>query len=153
MPVQRIPDGYTGVTPYLIVRDAAQALDFYRQAFGATETMRLTGPDGVVGHAEFRIGQGAVMLAQEMPGYSGPQTLGGTPVSMHFYTEDVDALYARAVAAGATAKRPVEDQFYGDRAGTLVDPFGHIWMLATHIEDVSDDEMQRRFMKLYGGGE
>ena len=156
MTVAPIPPGYAGVTPYLIVRDALRAIDFYKQAFGATEALRLLYPDGRVAHAELAIGQGFVMLAEEMDamGYRGPQSLGGTPVSLLVYVPDVDAAFARAVAAGATAQRPVADQFYGDRSGTLVDPFGHVWSIATHQEDVSAAEMARRMqaMTFTGGG-
>jgi PhnB protein len=156
MTVAPIPPGYAGVTPYLIVRDALRAIDFYKQVFGATEVLRLLYPDGRVAHAELAIGQGFVMLAEEMDamGYRGPQSLGGTPVSLLVYVPDVDAAFARAVAAGATAQRPVADQFYGDRSGTLVDPFGHVWSIATHQEDVSAAEMARRMqaMTSTGGG-
>jgi len=148
--VQPIPSGYHTVTPYLIVRDAAKALDFYKKAFNAVELMRFPGPGGKIMHAEVRIGDSPVMLADEMPegGYVGPQSLGGAAVSMMMYVEDVDARYAQALDAGATIKRAVEDQFYGDRTGTLVDPFGHIWSLATHKEDVSMEEMQKRMAKM-----
>ena len=145
MPVKPIPDGYQAVTPYLIVSGAARALDFYKQVFGATELMRLAGPNGVA-HAEMRIGDSVVMLADESPdmGYKGPVALGGSPVSLMLYVADVDATFQRAVAAGAVQQRPVKDQFYGDRSGTLEDPFGHVWTVATHIEDVAPDEIDRR---------
>ena len=145
MPVNPIPDGYQAVTPYLIVAGAARALDFYKQVFSATELMRLAGPNGVA-HAEMRIGDSVVMLADESPdmGYKGPVALGGSPVSLMLYVADVDATFQRAVAAGAVQQRPVQDQFYGDRSGTLEDPFGHVWTLATHIEDVAPDEIDRR---------
>jgi PhnB protein len=144
--VQAIPAAYAGVTPYLIVRDAARAIDFYKKAFGATEVMRLPAPGGKIGHAEIKIGEGMVMLADESPemGHKSPQSLGGTPVSLMFYVSDVDAQFAGAIAAGATVTRPLKDQFYGDRSGTLVDPSGHIWTIATHTEDVAPDEMDRR---------
>jgi PhnB protein len=144
--VQAIPAGYAGVTPYLIVRDATRALDFYKKAFGATELMRFPTPDGKIAHAEMKIGEGLFMLADEVPdqGYRSPDALGGTPVSLMFYVHDVDALFARAVAAGAAVKQPVKDQFYGDRNGTLTDPFGHVWTIATHVEDVAADELDRR---------
>jgi PhnB protein len=147
MAVKPIPDGYHTVTPYLIVKDAARAIEFYEQAFGATERMRLTDPGGRVGHAEITIGDSAIMLADEFPemGVRSPQALGGSPVSLALYVEDVDATADRAVAAGATVVRPVKDQFYGDRSGTFADPFGHVWTVATHKEDVSPDEMNRRF--------
>lgn len=137
------PPGYHSVTPYLVVRGAAQALDFYARAFGAVEVLRLP-MGGLIGHAEIRIGDSIVMLADEMEGYAGPQTIGGSPVSLMIYTKDVDAMFDRAVAAGATIRRPVADQFYGDRTGVLVDPYGHVWSIATHIEDVSEDEIARR---------
>jgi PhnB protein len=144
--VQAIPAAYAGVTPYLIVRDAARALDFYKKAFGATEVMRLPAPGGKIGHAEIKIGEGMVMLADESPemGHKSPQSLGGTPVSLMFYVSDVDAQFASAITAGATVTQPLKDQFYGDRSGTLVDPSGHIWTIATHTEDVAPDEMDRR---------
>ena len=145
MAVKPIPDGYQAVTPYLIVAGAARALDFYTQVFGATEIMRMPGPNGIA-HAEIRIGDSVVMLADESPdmGYKGPVALGGSPVSLMLYVADVDATFQRAVAAGAVQQRPVQDQFYGDRSGTLEDPFGHVWTIATHIEDVAPDEIDRR---------
>ena len=148
--VQPIPAGYHNVTPYLIVRNAAAAIDFYKKAFNAVELMRFPGPGGKIMHAEVKIGDSAVMLADEMPdeGYVGPQTLGGVGVSMMLYVEDVDKQFAQAVSAGATAKRPVADQFYGDRLGTLVDPFGHVWSIATHKEDLSMDEINKRMQKM-----
>jgi PhnB protein len=141
-----IPAGYHSVTPYLMVRDAARAMAFYRDAFGATEVMRFAGPDGRIAHAEVKIGDSHVMLADELPdqGFVGPQTLGGAGVSLMLYVNDVDATFAKALAAGATVRRPVADQFYGDRMGTLVDPYGHVWSIGTHREDVSVEEMQRR---------
>ena len=141
-----IPAGYHSVTPYLMVRDAARAIAFYRTAFGAQEVMRLAAPNGSIAHAEVKIGDSHVMLADEVPdrGFVGPQSLGGAGVSLLLYVDDVDATFAQAVAAGATVRRPLADQFYGDRVGTLVDPFGHVWSIATHREDVSADEMQRR---------
>ncbi|MGE0608081.1 MAG: VOC family protein [Pirellulales bacterium] len=141
------PAGYHSVTPYLIVQDAKRAIEFYRQAFGATENMRLTMPDGKVGHAELQIGDSRIMLADEFPdmGAKCPASYGGTPVSLLLYVADVDAAAERAVAAGATVKRPVADQFYGDRSGVFVDPSGHNWSLATRKEDLSNEEMQRRF--------
>ena len=148
--VQPIPTGYHSVTPYLIVNNAAAAIDFYKKAFNAVEIMRFPGPGGRIMHAEVKIGDSPVMLADEMPeeGYVGPQASGGSSVSLHLYVDNVDAYFAQAVAAGATIKRAVEDQFYGDRSGTLADPFGHIWSISTHKEDVSMDEMQRRMAKL-----
>ncbi len=146
MAVKPVPDGYHSVTPYLIVSDAARAIDFYTRAFGATEQFRLDAPGGKIGHAELRIGDSMVMLADEFPdmGARGPQTIGGSPVQLLLYVPDVDAVFARAVSAGAVAARPVKDQFYGDRSGNLTDPFGHSWTVATHTEDVSPDEMARR---------
>lgn len=146
MPVQPIPDGYHTATPYLIIDGAARAIDFYKQAFGATETMRFGGPDGRIGHAEIRIGDSPIMLADEVPqmGYRSPQAYGGTPVSLMLYVDDVDAVFARAIAAGGKEVRAVQDQFYGDRSGSLVDPFGHVWTISTHKEDVAPEEMQRR---------
>ena len=144
--VKPIPDGYHTATPYLIVDGAARALEFYKQAFGATELMRMPGPDGRVMHAEIRIGDSPIMLADEVPdmGYRSPQAYGGTSVSLLLYVEDVDAAFERAVAAGAKVLRPLQNQFYGDRSGTVADPFGHIWSLASHVEDVSPEEMNAR---------
>lgn len=144
--VQAIPAGYAGVTAYLVIRNAARALEFYRRAFGATEVLRLAGPNGSIAHAEIRIGEGHVMLADEKvdQGFRGPESLGGSPVSLMFYVEDVDACVAQALAAGATVKHPVKDQFYGDRSGTIGDPFGYLWTIATHTADVAADEMERR---------
>jgi PhnB protein len=151
--VKPIPDGYPTVTPYLIVRGAAAAIDFYRTAFGAAERMRMDTPGGKIGHAELLIGGSLVMLADEMPemGWSSPAAIGGTPVSLHLYVDDVDAVVERALAAGATLSRPVADQFYGDRLGTVIDPFGHVWSISTHIEDVSPEEIRRRAEALFGG--
>jgi len=151
--VQAIPSDYAGVTPYLIAKDAAKLLDFYKKAFDATEVMRLPGPGGKVGHAEVKIGQGMVMLADEMPemGHKSPQTLGGTPITLMFYVADVDAQFARAVAAGGEVKHPVKDQFYGDRSGTIVDPSGHMWTIATHKEDVPPEELDRRMKAMMSG--
>jgi len=146
MPTKAIPDGYHSVTPYLVMRDAAQAIDFYERAFGATEKFRFSAPDGKIGHAEIKVGDSVIMLADEMPdmGYRGPQTLGGAAVSLMMYVEDVDRQFQRAVNAGAKVKQQVTDQFYGDRSGTLEDPFGHVWTIATHMEDVSQDELVKR---------
>lgn len=151
MAVKPIPEGYHTATAYLIVKDAASALDFYKKAFGATELMRLAGPGGKVMHAEIKIGDSPIMLADEFPemGARSPQSLGGSPVSLLLYVEDVDARFNQAIAAGATVQRAVKDQFYGDRSGTLVDPFGHVWSIATHKEDVSPAEMDKR-MKQQG---
>jgi PhnB protein len=146
MSVKPIPDGYGTVTPYLIVSGAARAIDFYQTVFGATERLRLPTPSGGVAHAEIQIGDSLVMLADECPerGAKGPHTVGGSPVNLHVYVTDVDAVYAKALAAGAKPVRPVENQFYGDRSGGFVDPFGHTWGVATHVEDVSPEELQKR---------
>jgi PhnB protein len=146
MKAKPIPDGYHTVTPYLIVNGAAQALEFYKKAFGATEMMRFPGPGGKIMHAEIKIGDSPIMLADEAPemGARSPKTIGGTPLSLLLYVEDVDAWASKAVAAGAKVQRPVQDQFYGDRTGTFEDPFGHVWSIATHKEDVSLEEMQKR---------
>jgi len=154
MPVNPIPEGYHSVTPYLIIRGAADAIEFYKKAFGATELFRFPGPDGKIGHAELQVGNSRIMLADEYPdmGYNGPQTLGGSPIALMIYLADVDAVFNRAVEAGATVKEALQDKFYGDRIGTVIDPFGHRWHLATHQEDVSMEEMERR-AKAAGGGE
>src|SRR5262245_28557072 len=143
---QPVSAGYHSITPYLIVKGAARALEFYKKAFGATELMRMGGPDGQIGHAEIKIGDSHLMLADEFPdmGFRGPQALGGTPVGLVLYVEDVDAVAARAVAAGAKVLNPVKDQFYGDRSGTFTDPFGHVWTISTHKEDLSPEEVRRR---------
>ena len=144
--VKAIPDGYHTATPYLILQGAAAALDFYKKIFGASEIMRMAQPDGRIGHAEMRIGDSVIMLADEVPemGYRGPKALGGSPVSLMLYVEDVDAVVARAVAAGAKITQPVQDKFYGDRNGVLEDPFGHVWTIATHTEDVTPEETGER---------
>ena len=143
--VQPIPAGYSAVTPYLAVRGAAQAIEFYKKAFGAKEIMRMPGPDGKLGHAEVRIGNSRVMLSDEHEAmaFFGPQTRGGTTVLIHLYVRDADATVARAVAAGAKVVRPVQDQFYGDRSGSIEDPFGHLWYVATHTKDLSMAEIKR----------
>ena len=150
MAVRPIPDGYHTATIYLIVKGAAKALDFYKQAFGATELVRMEMPGGVIGHAEIKIGDSPIMLADEFPqmGAISPTTLGGTATGICLYVTDSDALFHRAVAAGATVSRPLQNQFYGDRTGTVIDPFGHVWTLATHVEDVSAEEMQRRMAEM-----
>ena len=147
-----IPRGYEGVTPYLIVKGAAAAIEFYKKALGAAELYRLPMPDGRVGHAELRVGSAIVMLADEFPEMDAksPGAFGGTPVSLLLYVPEVDAAVARAVAAGARVKRPVKDQFYGDRSGTFEDPFGHVWTLATRKEDLTPEEINRR-MAATGG--
>ena len=146
MAVKPIPEGYHTATPYLIIKGAADAIEFYKKAFGATELFRFPAPDGKIGHAEIKIGDSPIMLADEYPdmGYNGPKSLGGSPVSLMIYVEDVDTVFNRAVDAGATVKEAVSDKFYGDRIGTLVDPFGHVWHVSTHKEDVSLEEMEKR---------
>jgi PhnB protein len=150
--VKPIPEGYEGVTPYLIVSGAANAMEFYKKAFGAEETERTADPSGKVMHAEMRIGKARFMLADEFPemGIRSPQALGGSPVGLLVYVEDVDARFKQALGAGATVDRPVKDQFYGDRSGTLVDPFGHKWTLATHKEDLTPEEMGKRAARSKG---
>jgi PhnB protein len=144
--VKPVPEGYHTVTPYLIVKGAAKAIEFYKQAFGAKEILRMGQPDGRIGHAEIQIGDSRIMLADEFPEIDarGPESLGGTPVMVHLYVEDVDTVAERALAAGAKELRPVKDQFYGDRSGMFADPFGHKWNIATHKEDLSDEEIRRR---------
>ena len=148
--VKPIPEGYRNVTPYLIVDEAAKAIDFYRKVFKAKERMRMPAPGGRIGHAELEIGDSVVMLADENPEMNArsPRSVGGSPISLLLYVEDVDATVDRAVAAGAKLKRPVADQFYGDRTGGIEDPFGHQWYLATHVEDVSPEEMRKRSEEL-----
>jgi PhnB protein len=151
MTVKAQPDRYHTVTPYLIAKGAGDAIEFYKKVFGAQELFRLCGPDGKIGHAELKIGDSVVMIADEHPGMGAvsPQTLGGSPVGILLYVDDVDDVVPRAVAAGAKIVRPVADQFYGDRTGGIVDPYGHHWHLATHKEDVSPDEMKRRAEALF----
>jgi PhnB protein len=149
-----IPDGYPRLTPYLIVDDGAAAVDFYTSILGATERMRMAGPDGKIGHTELELGDSLIMLADEHPevGALSPRSVGGTPVSLHVYVDDADDVFKRAIGAGATSQRPVEDQFYGDRLGVFEDPFGHKWNVATHVEDVSPEEMERRAAEAAGSG-
>ena len=144
--VKPIPEGYHSVTPYLIVKGASTAIEFYKQAFGATETLRVPQADGRIVHAELKIGDSTIMLADEFPerNIRGPESLGGTPVTMHLYIEDVDKVAQRAVGAGAKEIRPVQDQFYGDRSGMFADPFGHQWNISTHVEDLSPEEVGKR---------
>jgi PhnB protein len=144
--VQPIPDGYPQITPYLCVDGASAAIEFYSEVFGATERMRIDDPDGRIGHAELQLGDSVLMLADEYPdlGIRGPKTIGGTPVTLSVYVEDVDSVVDRAVKAGAKMLRPVEEKFYGDRAGQFEDPFGHRWSVATHVEDMSPEEMAKR---------
>ena len=147
-----IPDGYHTATPYLVITNAGQAIEFYKAAFGATESMRLAAPDGKVMHAEIMIGDSPIMLCDECPDWNAfsPQTIGGTAVSIVLYVEDVDGVVERAVAAGAKLLMPVEDQFWGDRMGTVADPFGHKWSIATHTEDVTPEEISTRAKAFFG---
>ena len=150
--VKPIPDGYPRVMPYLHINGAAEAIEFYRDIFGAKERMRMAGPDGKVGHAELELGDSVIMLSDEFPemGASSPKSIGGTPVTVMVYVDDVDTVFARAVEGGATSLRAVEDKFYGDRGGEFEDRWGHRWSVATHIEDVAPDEMARRVAALEG---
>jgi PhnB protein len=146
MPVKPIPDGYRTVTPYLVVNNAAAAIEFYKKAFGAKEIMRMNTPQGKVGHAELKIGDSMIMLGDEMPGsgMSSPQSLGGSPVGIFLYVENVDTAFKQAESAGAKVAMPLANMFWGDRYGKLTDPFGHAWSLATHVEDVAPAEMDKR---------
>ena len=150
--VSYIPQGYNSVTPYLVVKGAAQAIEYYKKVFGATETVRMDMPDGKVGHAELKIGNSHIMLADENPsmgqGYSSAATIGASPVSLYVYIPDVDRVVERAVSEGAKLLRPVADQFYGDRSGFIQDPFGHLWGVATHVEDVAPQELKERMKKM-----
>lgn len=150
--VKPIPDGYHSVTPYLFIKGAAKALDFYQKAFGAKVRMKMDAPGGMVGHAEIVIGNSAIMLADECPEMQArsPQTIGGTAVGIHLYVEDVDKVFNQAVAAGAKVITPVENKFYGDRSGGLADPFGHMWYVSTHKEDLSPEEIGKRAAALFG---
>ncbi len=150
MSVSPVPPGYQALTPYLIVDGATRAITWYAEAFGARELMRLSAPNDRIGHSEIEIGDSRIMLADEAPAHEAkaPGAFGGSPVSLHLYVPDVDATIARAVAAGATLKTAPEDEFYGDRMGTLTDPFGHTWHIATHIEDLTTDEIERRMADL-----
>ena len=151
MAVNPIPEGFHTTTPYLIIRDAVSALAFYNKAFGATEVGRLSMPDGTIMHGEFKVGDSHVMFAEENVemGMLGPEALGGAAISICLYVEDADAVFAQAIAAGAKEIRAMQDQFWGDRAGTIVDPFGHSWTILSKIEDVSWDEVQQRFESMY----
>jgi len=144
--IKPIPKGYHAVTPYLSVQGAAGAIAFYKKVFGAKEVMRMPGPGGTIGHAEIQVGDSRVMLADECPemNFRSPRSIGGTPVNIHLYVPDVDKVVKTAVAAGAKSLRPVADQFYGDRSGSLEDPFGHVWHVATHIKDISMKELKKR---------
>ena len=149
--VTPIPAGYHSVTPYLGLEGAAKAIEFYKQAFDAKELMRMPAPEDKIAHAEIKIGDSPVMLADASDEFKGPRAFGGTPVSLMIYVEDVDRIFGQAIAAGAVQLRPLADQFYGDRTGTLADPFGHVWTVATHVEDVSPEEMKRRMAKMMEG--
>lgn len=146
MTVKPVPEGYPRITPYLCVDGAAAAIDFYVSVLGATERMRMPAPDGRIGHAELELGNSVIMLADEYPdlGFRSPKTVGGSPVTLHVYVEDVDAVFAKALGLGATQLSAVKDEFYGDRTGQFEDPFGHRWNVATHVEDVPPQEMERR---------
>ncbi|PWT90292.1 MAG: glyoxalase [Blastocatellia bacterium] len=150
--VKPIPEGYHSVTPYLIIHGAANAITYYKKAFGATELFRMEDNKGKIGHAELKIGDSPIMLADEQPemGYKGPQASAGTPVSLMIYVENVDKIYNQAIAAGGKELKALQDQFYGDRSGTLKDPFGHVWTVATHIEDVTPAEMEKRVAAAHG---
>jgi PhnB protein len=148
--VHYIPKGFNTVTPYLVIKGAAKAIDYYKKVFGATVHVRMDGPDGKVGHAELQIGDSRIMLADENPqmGHRSAETIGATPVSLYVYFPDCDKVVGKAVAEGAKLQRPVEDQFYGDRSGFIQDPFGHLWGIATHKEDVSPQELEERARKM-----
>ena len=149
--VSPIPEGYNSITPYLIIKGAAKAIEFYKSVFSATEVFRMDGPDGKIGHAELKIGDSRIMLADENPnmgaGYASATSIGASPVSLYLYIPDVDRVVERAVAAGAKLLKPVQDQFYGDRSGFIQDPFGHLWGVATHVEDVAPQELEERAKK------
>src|ERR1041384_5614312 len=153
MAVKPIPEGYHSVTPYLIIDGAADAIEYYKKAFGATELFRMPMPGGKIGHAELKIGDSPIMLADEHPemGYKSPTSWGGSPVSLMLYVDDVDAVFKQAIAAGGKEQRAVQDQFYGDRSGTFADPFGHVWTVSTHKEDVSMEEMEQRMKSGHAG--
>ena len=154
MPVSPIPAGYHTVTPYLILSGAARAIEYYKQAFGATEVMRVSGPDGRIGHAEIQIGNSRIMLGDEHPeaGIKSPQSVGGNPVGFCLYVTNADEMFDRAVKAGGKVERPLANQFYGDRSGTILDPFGHKWTISTHVEDVPPDEIERRVAAMQKSG-
>jgi PhnB protein len=150
MAVRAIPEGYSTVTPYLIINGAAQAIDYYTRAFGAKELMRFPGPNGRIAHAEIQIGNSRVMLGDTSPEMrqTDPKSLGGSATGLMLYVDDVDNVFMRAIEAGGNVRDAVKDQFYGDRSGTMEDPFGHVWTIATHVEDVSEAEMQRRMQQM-----
>jgi PhnB protein len=149
-PVSYIPEGYNTVTPYLVIKGAAKAIDYYKNVFGAKVLVRMDGPDGLVGHAELQIGDSRIMLADENPamGHRSAETIGASPVSLYIYLPDSDKVVEKAASQGAKIMRPVTDQFYGDRSGFIQDPFGHLWGIATHKEDVSPEEMNERMKKM-----
>ena len=150
MAVKAVPDGYHTLTPYLVCKNASEAIEFYKKALGATEMFRMPGPEGRVMHAELKVGTSIFMLSDENPerGALSPKTVGGSPVSVFIYTDDVDGLFKRATGAGANGVAPPSDMFWGDRMGQIIDPFGHIWAMATHKEDVSPEEMQKRMQAM-----
>lgn len=152
--VKPIPEGYQRLMPHLCVDGASDAIDFYTNVLGAAERMRMGGPDGKIGHAELAFGDSVLMLADEMPemGMRGPKAFGGAAVNLYLYVDDVDAVIERATAAGAKLMQPIQDRFYGDRTGTIEDPFGHVWTLGTHVEDVPPDELERRATQMMSGG-
>ena len=154
MAAKPIPDGYHSVTPYLIVKGAVGALEFYKKGLGATELLRIDAPGGKIGHAEIKIGDSPILLADEQPdmGAISPETVDGTPVFIMLYVENVDNCFKQALDAGATEVYAIQDQFYGDRSGTLKDPYGHLWTIATHVEDVSPEEIDKRAKAMHGGG-
>ncbi len=153
--VPPVPDGYNTITPYLLIAGASEAIEFYTKVFQAEELLRLTSPDGRIGHAELKIGSSRLMLADEHPemDFLGPLARGGTPITIHLYVEDADAVFSAAIAAGASELRPLCDQFYGDRSGTVTDPWGHIWSIASRIEHLTNEDIQQRFQELYGDAE
>jgi PhnB protein len=150
--VSYIPKDYNSITPYLIVKDAARAIDYYKKVFGATEVLRMPGPNGRIGHAELKIGNSHIMLADENPqvgpGHTSATSIGASPVSLYVYLPDVDRVVEKAKAEGGKILKPVQDQFYGDRSGFIQDPFGHLWSVATHVEDVAPKEMEERMRKV-----
>jgi PhnB protein len=149
--VKPIPEGYHSLTPYLVIDGAAEAMEYYKKAFGAVELFRME-HGGRIGHAEMKIGDSPFMLADASEQFKGPKSLGGTPVSLMIYVNDVDTIYPQAIAAGGTENKPLQDQFYGDRSGTLTDPYGHVWTVATHKEDVTSEEINRRLAAMAAAG-
>lgn len=154
MAVKAIPEGFNSVTPHIVIKGAGAAMDFYKKAFGAEEVMRMPAPDGSIMHGELKLGNSRIMIAEENPqmGCQSPQTLGGSPVSIHLYVNDADSFYNIAVKAGATPIMPLTNMFWGDRYGMVADPFGHKWSIATHVEDVTPEECGRRMEKAFAGG-